>query len=107
MGQLKDIKTDHTLFIKFPNNGKFATLIVQVDNIIFSEDDIDEIGRVKEKLAVNFKIKDLEFQRYFIGIEIVNQKRESLFPNKNILQISGKERNWNEWLQISRYSYRT
>lgn len=65
------------LFIKFSHNGKFATLIVQVDNIIFTEDDIDEMGRVKEKLAANFKIKDLEFQRYFLGIEIVNQKRES------------------------------
>lgn len=36
--------------------------------------DTMEMARVKEKLAVDFEIKDLGFMRYFLGMEVARSK---------------------------------
>ena len=61
---------DHTLFFKHSNNGKITVLIVYVDDIIVTGNDLDEIGRLKGKLAKEFEIKDLGTLRYFLEIEM-------------------------------------
>jgi hypothetical protein len=50
-------QADHTLFTKFSRNGKIVVLIVYVDDIVLNGDDTMEMARVKEKLAVDFKIR--------------------------------------------------
>jgi len=65
---------DHTLFTKFSNDGKFFVLIVYVDDIVLMGDDTIEMTRVKEKLAVDFEIKDLGSMRYFLGMEVARSK---------------------------------
>jgi hypothetical protein len=65
---------DHTLFTKFSHNGKVVVLIVYVDDIVLTGDDTVEMARVKEKLAVDFEIKDLGFMRYFLGMEVARSK---------------------------------
>ncbi|XP_050874974.1 uncharacterized mitochondrial protein AtMg00810-like [Lathyrus oleraceus] len=65
---------DHTLFTKFSHDGKVIVLIVYVDDIVLTGDDIVEMTRVKEKLVVDFKIKDLGFMRYFLGMEVARSK---------------------------------
>ena len=48
-------------------NGKKTILIVYVDDIILTGDDIEEMGRLKKVLAIEFEVKDLEKMRYFLG----------------------------------------
>ncbi|KAK2414048.1 putative mitochondrial protein [Trifolium repens] len=67
-------QADHTLFTKFSQDGKIAVLIVYVDDIVLTGNDTDEMGRVKEKLAVDFEIKDLGSMRYFLGMEVARSK---------------------------------
>jgi hypothetical protein len=67
-------QADHTLFTKFSPHGKIAILIVYVDDIVLTGDDIVEMAKVKEKLAVDFEIKDLGSMRYFLGMEVARSK---------------------------------
>ena len=45
---------DHTLFMKFSSEGKIAVLIVYVDDIILTRDDLLEMGRLERCLASEF-----------------------------------------------------
>jgi len=70
---------NHTLFTKISCNGKIAVLIVYVDDIVLTGDDTVEMAGVKEKLAVDFEIKDLGSMRYLVarskkGIVVSQQK---------------------------------
>ncbi|CAJ2653166.1 unnamed protein product [Trifolium pratense] len=67
-------QADHTLFTKFSQDGKIVVLIVYVDDIVLTGDDIVEMARVKEKLALDFEIKDLGSMRYFLGMEVARSK---------------------------------
>jgi len=60
---------DHTLFFK-QAAGKVAILIVYVDDIVITGDDIVEIVDLKKYLAQEFEVKDLGQLKYFLGIEI-------------------------------------
>ena len=60
---------DHTLFIK-RSFGKITVLIVYVDDIIVTGDDLKEMDALKEKLSREFEIKDLGTLKYFLGIEV-------------------------------------
>ena len=55
-------------------NGTITILIIYVDDIILTEDDLEEGERLKRKLAKEFEIKDLGSLRYFLGIEIAINK---------------------------------
>lgn len=68
-------QTDHTLFFKFSPDGKIAILIVYVDDIILTGDDVVEMNRLKKNLAAEFEIKDLGTLRYFLGMEVARSKR--------------------------------
>lgn len=71
---------DHTVFIKHSTYGKVMALIVYV---VATEDDLEEIEWLKERLATEFDIKDLRRLRYFLGIEVDHiQIRASLFHSK-------------------------
>ena len=74
----KQGQTDHTLFIKPTENGRKSILIVYVNDIIVTGDDMQEIETLKEKLRVEFEIKDLGIMRYFLWMEVARSK-ESLF----------------------------
>ena len=41
-----------------------------VDDIIITGDDEEEIKYLKQQLAREFEVKDLEQLRYFLGIEV-------------------------------------
>lgn len=61
---------DHILFAKYFVNGKITTLIVYIDDIVVTGDDLEEIGKLKEKLKKEFQIKDLERFKYFLSIKV-------------------------------------
>nr|XP_019707020.1 uncharacterized protein LOC109506028 [Elaeis guineensis] len=60
---------DHTMFFCH-NKGKVAILIVYVDDIILTDDDLSELARLKTQLAQSFEVKDLDNLRYFSEIEV-------------------------------------
>ncbi|KAK9217910.1 hypothetical protein WN943_006540 [Citrus x changshan-huyou] len=67
-------QADHTMFYKHSIEGKLAVLIVYVDDIILTGDDLVEICRLKKVLARDFEIKDLGNLKYFLGMEFARSK---------------------------------
>lgn len=65
---------DHTLFIKHSKKGSLIALLVYVDDIIVTGDDIEEQQQLKKDLAREFDLKDLGKFRYFLGIEVAYSK---------------------------------
>jgi hypothetical protein len=61
---------DHTLFYK-RRRDKITILVVYVDDIVITGDDVEEIKRLKKMLARSFEVKDLGHLHYFLGIEVV------------------------------------
>jgi len=68
-------QADHTMFYKHSKEGKIAILIVYVDDIILTGDDLDELKRLKNVLANDFEIKDLGTLKYFLGMEFARSKK--------------------------------
>src|SRR4030042_386896 len=66
----KQSQGDHTLFIKHSQGGKLIVLLVYVDDIIVTGDDLTERQLLKEKLSEEFEMKDLGKLKYFLGIEV-------------------------------------
>ncbi|KAL6284121.1 hypothetical protein ACE6H2_015050 [Prunus campanulata] len=63
----------NTLFLKRHSgkqSGKLTTLIIYVDDIIVTHDDLDEIGKLKGYLASEFDMRDLSGFKYILGIEV-------------------------------------
>ena len=58
------------MFYKHLTNGKFAILIMYVDNIILVGDDIGEMEKLKRVLVSEFEVKNLGFLRYFLGMDV-------------------------------------
>ncbi|WOH15705.1 hypothetical protein DCAR_0935248 [Daucus carota subsp. sativus] len=64
----KQTHTDHSLFVLKVNNSMVAVL-VYVDDILVTGNDLKLINTVKAHLAKHFLIKDLGPLHYFLGIE--------------------------------------
>ena len=60
-------KTDYSLFTR-QNNSSFTALLIYVDDILLTGNDLTEI-RVKDCLLQKFRIKDLGDLKYFLWIE--------------------------------------
>ncbi|CAN1337340.1 Retrovirus-related Pol polyprotein from transposon TNT 1-94 [Linum perenne] len=83
-------QTDHTLFVKHSSTGKVSILIVYVDDIIITGDDVEEITSLKSRLAREFEIKDLGHLTYFLGMEVSRSNQGIvLSQRKYILDLLG------------------
>ena len=51
-------QTDHTMFIKHLEGGRVSVLIVYVDDIILTGDDLSEMNRLKASLASEFERRE-------------------------------------------------
>lgn len=71
---------DHSLFTKL-HNSHFTALLVYVDDIVLTGDDLQEIQSVKQFLDSTFKIKDLGKLKYFLGLEIA-RSTQGIFLNQ-------------------------
>jgi hypothetical protein len=65
---------DSTFFIKCANVSHII-MSLYVDDMIITGDDIDGILVLKTELARRFKMKDLDYLRYFLGIEVAYSLR--------------------------------
>ncbi|KAJ0913978.1 putative RNA-directed DNA polymerase [Helianthus annuus] len=61
---------DHSLFV-LSKDKVFVVLLVYVDDIVITGNDVSEITQVKKRLSESFKIKDLGILKYFLGIEVL------------------------------------
>ncbi|CAL2249866.1 unnamed protein product [Prunus armeniaca] len=61
--------SDHTLFIK-RRDGKITLLIIYVDGMVVTGDDVVEMVKLQKYLALEFEMKDLRPLKYFLGIEV-------------------------------------
>ncbi|KAH9726925.1 hypothetical protein KPL70_008466 [Citrus sinensis] len=68
---------DSSLFAK-ANGERIAIVLVYVDDLIISGDDVEEIFRTKENLSVRFQMKELGQLKHFLGLE-VDQTKEGIF----------------------------
>ena len=68
-------QTNHILFLKYSLGGKVIVLIVNVDGIILTEDDMVGMNHLKKCLATKFEINDLGVLRYFLGMEVARSKK--------------------------------
>jgi len=64
----------HTLFIKHSTQGNVTALIVYVDDIVVTGNDVEEIWNLKQSLTSELEIKDLASLKYFLGIEVARPK---------------------------------
>lgn len=67
-------QSDHILFVKRMGS-QITVLIVYVDDIVVTGNDVVEIKYLKSQLVQEFKIKDLGQLKYFSGIEVVRSKK--------------------------------
>nr|CAN71214.1 hypothetical protein VITISV_039504 [Vitis vinifera] len=75
--------SDHTLFLK-KQHGKITTLIVYVDDMVVTENDLEERKALQNYLSKEFKMKDLGHLKYFLGIE-VSRSSEGIFLSQRKL----------------------
>lgn len=69
--------SDHTLFLKH-QKGKVTVLIIYVDDMIITGDDIEEITKIQRQLGTEFEMKNLGGLKYFLGIEVA-RSNEGIF----------------------------
>ena len=79
---------EHTLFLKGAQHGLITILIVYVDDLIITGNNLEEIKELEEHLDKNFKVKELGPLKYFLGIEFARSSEEILLTQqKYILEL--------------------
>ncbi|KAK3030681.1 hypothetical protein RJ639_035885 [Escallonia herrerae] len=85
-------KADYSLFTK-AKGASFTVILIYVDNILLTGNDLQEIERLKKFLLKRFRIKDLGDLKYFLGIEFSRSKKGIFMSQRkyalNILQDLG------------------
>ncbi|GJV72029.1 ribonuclease H-like domain-containing protein [Tanacetum coccineum] len=75
---LSMITLSSTLFpvTTMSKDNKFIALLVYVDDIVVTGNNVDEIDKFKVFLKSKFKIKDLGPLKYFLGIEVIKTEKD-------------------------------
>lgn len=81
----KESRDNHTSFIKHSTKGDVTTLLVYVDNIIVTGNDLVERKRLKFALARQFEKKDLKMLKNFVGIGAAYSKEGVFLSQKNYI----------------------
>ncbi|KAK3027672.1 hypothetical protein RJ639_041909 [Escallonia herrerae] len=85
-------KADYSLFTKAKGTS-FTAILIYVDDILLTGNDLQEIERLKKFLLKRCRIKDLGDLKYFLGIEFSRSKKDIFMSQRkyalDILQDSG------------------
>ena len=60
---------DSSMFVKH-NCGWIIVLLIYIDDLIITGDDLDEITLIRESLLVKFEMKELGELKHFLGQEV-------------------------------------
>nr|KYP40128.1 Retrovirus-related Pol polyprotein from transposon TNT 1-94 [Cajanus cajan] len=71
---LKRSEADHSVFYCHTSPGRCVYLIVYVDDIVITGNDVATISQLKKHLFSHFQTKDLGHLKYFLGIEVAQSK---------------------------------
>nr|GEY05871.1 putative ribonuclease H-like domain-containing protein [Tanacetum cinerariifolium] len=83
----KQSNSDHTLFLKNRKN-RVRCLIIYVDDMVITGNDVEDIKGLKEGLFTEFEMKDLGNLKYFLGIKVLRSpKGIFIFQKKYILDL--------------------
>ena len=66
-------KSDHSVFYR-NSQADIILLVVYVDDIIITRNDMAGISSLKSFLQDQFHIKDLGMLKYFLGVEVMRSK---------------------------------
>lgn len=80
----KQGNSDHTLFYK-KEEGKITVLIIYVDDMVITWDDLAEIKKLEENLAQEFEMKNLGGLKYFMGIEVTRSKQGIILSQRKYI----------------------
>ncbi|RVX06283.1 Retrovirus-related Pol polyprotein from transposon TNT 1-94 [Vitis vinifera] len=87
----KQGQADYTLFVKKSHAGKMAILIVYVDDIILSGNDMEELQNLKKYLSEEFEVKDLGNLKYFLGMEVARSRKGIIVSQRKYILDLPKE----------------
>jgi hypothetical protein len=74
---------DHTVFYK--HQGPCITiLVVYVDDILITRDNMEEIKKLKERLGRTFAVKDLDTS---LGLRLLDHRRELFYQRKHVINL--------------------
>ena len=76
---------EHTLFFKGAQQGLITILIVYVDDIIITGNNLKEIKSLEDHLDKNFEVKQLGPLRYFLGIEFARSNEGILMTQQKYI----------------------
>ena len=87
----KQSQGDHTLFIKHSAAGGVTTLLIYVDNIIVIGNYERKKHELKQRLAIEFEIKELGKLKYFLSIEVAySTQRIFISQQKYVIDLLAK-----------------
>ena len=90
----KQSQADHTLFVKHSASGGVTTLLVYVDDIVVTGNDLEGREALRRCLIKEFEIKELGRLKYFLGIEVAHSKHEIFISQRkymlDLLKETGK-----------------
>ena len=87
---MQNSKSDHSVFYK-NSNSSIILLVVYVDDIVITRSDSKGISSLKSFLQSQFHPKDLGMLRYFLGIEVMQNKYGIfLYQRKYVLDLLSK-----------------
>ncbi|RDX98507.1 hypothetical protein CR513_18547, partial [Mucuna pruriens] len=76
---------DHTMFFKHSQDKKISILIIYVDDIILTRDDVFEINCLKNSISTTFEIKDLGTLGYFLAMEVARSKTRIMVSQRKYI----------------------
>ncbi|KAM6583326.1 hypothetical protein CsatB_010328 [Cannabis sativa] len=91
--------TNHSLFIKHFNGG-FLFLLVYVDDVIITNNNLQELEAVKVGLNARFKLKDLGQLKYFLGLEVARSEKGIFVSQRPYVAAATRA-----WIQTPRFTH--
>ena len=76
---------DHTLFYKRSSSGGVTILLVYVDDMIVTGNDLLGIDQLQDQLKKEFEIKALGQLKYFLGIEVAHRDGELFLSQRKYI----------------------